>query len=141
MGSVVLDSGVIIGFLSDTDVHHDWAVEQVGAALARRDALLMSSVTVAEFLVRPAIARKEAQVLADVHDLRPQIIDVTEQVALHAAQLRARHTSLRTPDALVVATALAINAESLVTTDARLARLRVKGLRVVSPLRTARQDR
>jgi len=52
-------------------------------------------------------------------DLPAEIEPTTRQVAARAAQLRARHgRRLRLPDALVLATALHLGADRVVTTDA-----------------------
>ena len=51
------------------------------------------------------------------------------EVARRAATLRARHPSLRLPDALVIATAVELDADHLLTTDQRWKTLRRLGLR------------
>ena len=52
-------------------------------------------------------------------DLPAEVEPITRQVASRAAQLRARHgRRLRLPDALVLATALHLGADRVVTTDA-----------------------
>jgi predicted nucleic acid-binding protein len=51
-------------------------------------------------------------------DLAADVEPITRQVAVRAASLRARHGSrLRLPDALVLATALHLGAERVLTTD------------------------
>ena len=47
------------------------------------------------------------------------VVPVGEEIAVNAADLRARHKSLKLPDALVIATADSQGAESLLTTDRR----------------------
>jgi predicted nucleic acid-binding protein len=52
-------------------------------------------------------------------DMAAEVEPITRQVASRAAQLRAQHGSrLRLPDALVVATALHLKANRVITTDA-----------------------
>jgi predicted nucleic acid-binding protein len=97
MGSVVLDSGVIIGLFSSADPHHDWATAQIEEALIQRDSLIISTVTVAEVLVPPARTGDAEKVLADLHSLRANVAEVSQAVALRAARLRASHASLRLP--------------------------------------------
>jgi predicted nucleic acid-binding protein len=68
-------------------------------------------------------ARRGAAVVAAVRDLVArlpiEIAPLDETAAVAAAQLRARHRSLKLPDALVIATAAVLNADTLVTTDRR----------------------
>jgi predicted nucleic acid-binding protein len=55
---------------------------------------------------------------AFLSDLPAEVEPITRQVASRAAQLRARHgRRLRLPDALVLATALHLRADRVVTTD------------------------
>jgi predicted nucleic acid-binding protein len=66
------------------------------------------------------------------------LIDVDRHVAARAARLRARYR-LQTPDAIHVATAIAVGAESFVTTDRRLASVREIAVRVLRPVRGLRR--
>ncbi len=45
------------------------------------------------------------------------VVHLDEEIATQAAMLRARHRSLKLPDALVIATAEHCNADRLITTD------------------------
>jgi predicted nucleic acid-binding protein len=45
------------------------------------------------------------------------VVDLNEEIATQAAILRARHRTLKLPDALVIATAATSGASQLVTTD------------------------
>jgi predicted nucleic acid-binding protein len=51
-----------------------------------------------------------------------------ETIARRAATMRSRHPSLRLPDALVIATAVELDADHLLTTDQRWKALRRLGL-------------
>lgn len=121
MALTVLDAGVIIGVLDARDPHHQTAMEAVSAAIARGDTLSIPASAYAESLVGPARRGRDAMRIVDefLSDLPAEIEPITRQVATRAAQLRARHgRRLRLPDALVVATAVHLRAERLVTTDA-----------------------
>ena len=121
MALTVLDAGVIIGVLDARDPHHQAALVAVTAAIARGDALSVPASAYAESLVGPARRGRDAVRVVDefLADLPAEVEPITPQVATRAAQLRARHgRRLRLPDALVVATALHLRAERLVTTDA-----------------------
>jgi len=117
----ILDAGVIIGLLDAEDAHHAAARKALAAALERGDELAIPASAFAECLVAPARRGREAMRVIDdlLADLPAEVEPITRQVASRAAQLRARHGSrLRLPDALVLATALHLRAERVLTTDA-----------------------
>lgn len=119
MGLTVLDAGVIIGFLDANDAHHAEARDALGDARTRNDRLVIPASAFAEILVGPS--RKGAAAVAAVRDLVDRVpIDVEPldaEIAVAAAAIRARHRSLKLPDALVIATAGHLEADHLITTD------------------------
>lgn len=119
MGLTVLDAGVIIGFLDANDAHHGAAHAALRDAQGRNDRLVLPASAFAETLVGPS--RKGTAEIAVVRHLVARIpLDVEPldaEVAVVAAAVRARHPSLRLPDALVIATAKHLKADHLVTTD------------------------
>jgi predicted nucleic acid-binding protein len=121
MALSVLDAGVIIGILDEKDPHHGAAKDAVRQALERRDALAVPASAYAECLVGPARSGRDAMRTVDAFlaDLAADVEPITRQVASRAAQLRARHGNrLRLPDALVLATAIHLGADRVITTDA-----------------------
>jgi predicted nucleic acid-binding protein len=130
VGLTVLDAGVIIGVLDATDAHHVMARDALAAAVERGDTLVVPASAYAECLVGPARRGESAvQKVNDfLFDVIAEVEPITRQVAAQAAQLRARHGSrLRLPDALVVALAMHLKADRLLTTDRGWPRV---GLRV-----------
>lgn len=121
MGLTHVDAGVLIGFLDDTDVHHASATASLARALDDGDQLAMAASAFAECLVGPARRSERAiQVVSTAIERLPvEIVDLDSVIAAEAARLRARHRSLRLPDALVIATSVVVGADRLVTTDAR----------------------
>ena len=120
MALTVLDAGVIIGILDADDPQHAGAREAVGQALERGDALAVPASAYAECLVGPARRGRDSMRAVDafLSDLPADVEPITRQVAGRAAQLRARHGRLlRLPDALVLATALHLKADRVLTTD------------------------
>jgi len=105
---VVLDASIVIAFLDARDPHHAAGVEAVGHA--RREELVLPSSAYAEVLVDPWRRGPDAVAVVRrfVTDLGIRIAPLTEQVAELAARLRAHHRALRLPDALVLATADAL---------------------------------
>jgi predicted nucleic acid-binding protein len=119
MGLTVLDAGVIIGFLDANDPHHVEAQAALGATRSRNDRLVLPASALAEILVGPS--RRGVTAVAAVRDLLDRVpIDVAPldmEIAVVAAAIRARHRSLKLPDALVIATASHLDADHLITTD------------------------
>jgi predicted nucleic acid-binding protein len=119
LGLTVFDAGVLIGFLDSNDAHHPAANSALSDARSRNDRLVLPASAFAEILVGPS--RKGAAQVAVVRSLVARIpIDIEPldaKIAETAAALRARHPSLKLPDALVIATASHLKADYLVTTD------------------------
>jgi predicted nucleic acid-binding protein len=124
----VLDAGVVIAILDASDVHHLAAVAGVTIAIERGEELVLPASAYAEVLVAPHRRGRQAVATVDafVDAVPARVEPATRPIAAMAAELRARHgTKLRLPDALVVATALALGAARVITTDARWPRLPV----------------
>jgi predicted nucleic acid-binding protein len=120
MALTILDAGVIIAILDSSDAHHAAARQAVTHARSQGDDLVIPASAYAEVLVGPF--RQGASAAAKVDEflaaLPARVEPATREVAAAAARLRARHgTKLRLPDALVVATAMELGAELLLTTD------------------------
>ena len=130
MGLTVLDAGVVIAGLDANDVHHTAAAAALAATQDRGDAFILPASAYAEILVRPAARGLEvvARVDAALDAMAISIADADRETARRAASLRARHSSLRLPDALVIATAIELEADHLLTTDRRWKALRRLGL-------------
>jgi predicted nucleic acid-binding protein len=91
--------------------------------------LAVTSITIAEVLTGPLKAGEEAlarRYRAVLHAW--EVVDLTSDIAESAARLRAQY-GLKLPDAIQAASALAINADALVTHDRDFSS--VRGLRVL----------
>lgn len=122
MGLTVLDAGVVIGVLDADGLHHDKSVAELAKARDRGDSVVLPASAYAEVMVGPARRGSKAEgVVRRLLDRFPiRVEPLGPQIAEAAAQLRARHgEDLLLPDALVVATAVALKADRLVTTDRR----------------------
>ncbi len=130
MGLTVLDAGVVIAILDADDAHHGAASAALVAARDRGDGFALPASAYAEILVRPAA--RGAAIVARVDaalDTLPVVVAAADRaVARRAATLRARHAGLRLPDALVIATAIELDADHLLTTDRRWKGMRRLGL-------------
>lgn len=118
--ALLVDTSVVLAYLVGDEAGSPRAGELFDAYVATgRNPACLSMVTVAEILVRPfrrgpsAVATAEGY-LQHFADLR--LVPVTYEVAREAARLRAL-TDLPMPDALIVASAVVIGADVLVTND------------------------
>ncbi|MBK8741671.1 MAG: PIN domain-containing protein [Betaproteobacteria bacterium] len=126
---MLMDSSPIIYTLEA----HPQLAARYKALFARHAAgefsLAVTTITIAEVLTGPlgagedALAKRYRAVLESWH-----VVELTADIAETAARLRARH-KLKLPDAIQLASALAINAHALVTHDRDFAK--VRGIRVV----------
>jgi len=116
VGTVLLDSSAIVGFLQPDDALHAAAHTEVGKAVRAGDYLAISAVTWTEILTGAALGRREeATVRGFVADFGVEILPVDGTVAERAARIRGRHLerladgrrrfTVAPPDALILATA------------------------------------
>jgi predicted nucleic acid-binding protein len=120
VGLIILDAGVIIGVLDADDAHHEAARRAVASLVEAGDAIAVPASVYAEVLVSPSGVGVAAvrRVDAFLDDLAVDVEPATRQLAKRAAELRARHgRRLRLPDALVLATAVLLRADQVLTTD------------------------
>lgn len=122
MAPVALDADVLIAFLDPGDAQHQRAVGELRPRLAAGEQLIIGASVYAEVMVRPLQQGTDAKVDEFLDATSIRVIAVDRQLAHRAAQLRARHRSLRLGDALSLATALRHDAQ-LVTLDKRLRRV------------------
>ena len=121
MDPLILDASVLIGLLDAQDGHHDRAVDEVDQADRNGRPLLTPASAYSEALIAFARADRVTDAREAIAGMGITVVPLTALIAEHAAELRARHDSLRLPDALVLATAQQHNG-SLITYDERLAR-------------------
>ena len=117
---MVVDSSVVLAYLTGSEPASEGARQLFDGFIATgRNRASISTITVGEILVRPfrqgsvAVAMAES-FLRHFGDLA--LVDVTYAVAREAARIRAR-TGLRMPDATIVASALEVDADLIVTSD------------------------
>lgn len=113
---------MLIAFLDPGDAQHQRAVTSLRAKMATGRRLLIGASVYAEVMVRPLERGTDAKVDEFLAAARVAVVDVDRQLARRAAQLRARHRSLRLGDALSLAAGLQHGAE-LLSFDQRLRRV------------------
>jgi predicted nucleic acid-binding protein len=130
MGLIHLDAGVVIGLLDTTDAHHESATDALAGAIRSGDRMAMAASAFAECLVGPSRhGRSAVDTVNELFARLPiEVVDLSADIARSAASIRAKHTSVRLPDALVIATAAHAEADRLITTDRRWPTARKLGL-------------
>ena len=120
---VGLDTAPIIYLVEEHPTYLE-VVDPFFEAVDRGDIqVVTSTMTLIEVLVQPL--RRNASSLADqyrdilLHSSNITCVDLTTQIAEQAAVLRSEHT-IRTPDAVQMATAVLGGASHFLTNDARL---------------------
>jgi predicted nucleic acid-binding protein len=120
--ALILDASVLIGLLDSADTHHDRATDDVEAADREGRQLLLPASAYSETLVAFARARRLEEARRAITAMGITIVSLTDTIAERAAELRARHTRLRLPDAIILATAQEMGG-SLLSYDRRLSQL------------------
>ena len=122
---LLLDSSAVLAYLDGGEAVSPMAATVIDEFVASgRNEAVVSAVTVTDALVRPMRAGSASAIdlveafLRHFRNLRVE--PVSFEVAREAARIRGA-TSLRTPDAMILATAVAAGAGSVVTNDGRWA--------------------
>lgn len=141
MALSLLDSSAVIAYLDADDDLHDSAVSEVEATMRAGNALAICAVTWAELLNGAALGhRAQAAVRAFAEDFAVAILSVDAGVAERAAALQAAYAAagrrgerrrLRTPDALILATALEYGTDTVIGGDDKWPKVPDVGERVV----------
>ncbi len=118
MGVAVVDASVLIATIDDRDRHHENAILELESA-QQRHSLALPAVAFSEALVVPyrtsqSLGRTVEGGLRRLGRVEP----ITDEIAARAAQIRAKR-QLKLPDALILATAVALRAQEILTFDLR----------------------
>jgi len=119
--TIVLDTSAVLAYLTGTEAASEAAAAIVDDVIATgRAQAIVSAVTVAETLVRPLRSRSATavQIVEDFLLRFPNLSvePVTADVGREAARIRAV-TAVRTPDAIILATAVHVAATMVVGND------------------------
>ncbi len=103
--AVVLDSDAVVGFLDRSDALHKSADEAI-RKLAAKEPILVSVITYAELITGAQLGHHDEDLVRGFFaEVVSRIVPVSVEIADCAAELRARSTALKMPDALIVASA------------------------------------
>lgn len=119
MARVALDADIVIAFLDPGDDQHATAVAELRPRLAAGDELVAAATVYAESIVRPLQQGSDATIDEFFDATGVSIVPIDRAIARRAAVLRAEHQSLRLPDAMSLATAIATDS-ALLTLDKKL---------------------
>jgi len=129
-----LDSSILIYHLEDLQPYSD-LTEAIFSNIAEGSLhAVISTICVTELLVKPFAKGQADRVTALEQFLfalpNMAVVPPNYSIAKEAARLRATY-AMRTPDALLVATALNERAEVFLTNDSHLASLKAEGLTIL----------
>jgi predicted nucleic acid-binding protein len=119
MGTVVVDTGVLVSLLDPQDANHDRATRALHEVRRARDQMVLPATALAELLV--GASRLEPAALQTVEALVDAVVDqvreIDREVVGVAVRVRARYRFLRLPDAMVLAVGQVVEADSVLTTE------------------------
>ncbi|MDQ3990964.1 MAG: PIN domain-containing protein [Actinomycetota bacterium] len=117
MGLTVLDSSIVMAFRDASDPHHGAAVSALKDAATQ--VLVVPVIAYAEVLVGAyRKGRKHASLAERFFEEAVRVEPASRSIARTAAKLRAAR-GMRLPDALIVATAIDLDADEVLTADDR----------------------
>ena len=133
-GLVGLDSGVLIYHLEDTAPYAELTEMAFGEVAAGAVRAVVSTISATEVLVKPFVEGR-GDVIATFERFllslpAMSVVAPDYETSKDAARLRARY-ALRTPDALLVATARRHDARAFVMNDDGLRRVKREGLAIL----------
>jgi predicted nucleic acid-binding protein len=116
VGLAVVDASVLIATIDSRDIHHERAREELKAA-RRQHMLALPAVAFSEALVLPYRASpSEGRSVEGSLRRLGRIEPITDGIASRAAQIRAKR-QIKLPDALILATAVELRAQEILTFD------------------------
>jgi len=131
---VGLDSSILIYHLEDIEPYSVLTEIVFTAIAAGSHTAILSTISVTELLVKPFAEKQRNRVAVFERFIRslPHVVLIPPHydVAKEAARLRGQYR-LRTPDALLIATALGEKAEAFITNDGQLRKLKAEGIAIV----------
>ncbi len=123
MGVTVLDTSVLIAMVDASDAHHAAARAAVRSARDAGDEFVVPVAAYAEFMVR-SYQEDDVSMIAFrdglVDAIPARVEPATRETGRQAAAIRARHgRHVKLPHALIIATAIVVGADRILTADAR----------------------
>lgn len=121
---ISLDTNVFICALNKKDSRQEKSLAILEQIKKKGISVSISVLVLEEFFIRIYKQKEEQDIPALLDFITMEsivaVLDVNQELALQAAKLRAEYTSLRTPDAIHLASAINAGAKVFITTDKRL---------------------
>ncbi len=117
MAIAVFDASVVIALLDEKDAHHRAALSAVGEHRDHQGILPASAYSECLVLALRKSEKTAAVIERAIADHALDIVAIDRAIGRRAAELRARHTDLRLPDALVLAAGDVLQADAILTAD------------------------
>lgn len=118
---LALDSNVFIAYLQRDDAFFDSAKKLLEDIESKRYKIVFSTLTFGEVMYGAPPNGSLEIVKSFFNDMLGAVaVAADEEVCLLAAELRLKHSSLKLPDAIHLATALVSSADRLITADKKL---------------------
>ena len=134
MGKACLDSSIFIYHLEDIYPYSILTYRLMKMIAAGEIRSIMSVLTVAELFAKPYKLRDEKRILLFEEFIQSlpnnYIQDVDYEIAKKGALLRAEY-NLRTPDAILLATALIGHSDCFISNDLNLKKTDIKGVSIL----------
>lgn len=132
--TIALDTNIFIIALDEENPKNKYARALLEKIKVNQTRVFISVIVLEEFFVKVYKTKQQKNIDYNLEFISLNglctILDVNRQIALLAASLRAEYLSLRAPDAIHLATAIASGAKVFITTDRRIPK-NVKGLKVI----------
>lgn len=132
--SVALDTNIFICALNKKDSRQVESLQMLEQIKEKGIKAFISVLVLEEFFIRVYKQNQEQKITALLDFITiggiVTVLDVNQQLALQAARLRAEYTSIRTPDAIHLASAISAGANTFITTDRRIPG-KIKGLKII----------
>lgn len=126
LGKVALDTNIFICALNLKDSRQEAALSILEEIKKKQLNASVSVLVLEEFFIRIHKQNREKEISSLLNFITIGellvILDVNKEIALLAAKLRAEYPSLRSPDAIHLASAINVGAGVFITTDKRLPR-------------------
>ena len=134
---VFLDTAPLIYFLDAASVYHQKTKETFTTLLENRHNFILSTITCMEYLVLPYRVSDTNAIQhfwEFVFACNMQIISINNDIAVAAAQIRAKYPSFKAMDALQLAIAQNYDCQIFLTNDKQLKQFDVLDYLVISEL-------
>lgn len=132
--AMLLDTSVLIYYFEEIEQYYRLAEEIFDLVDVGKIKCFLSSISITEFVTKPYADGR----IVDIERFKQfltsqaiQVLSVTYEIAERAGKLRSQSPSTRTPDALIIATALENGCDVFITNDKDLKKFEIPGFNVI----------